>query len=161
MTSVVSDAKQREVEAFIFREARLADEHQYAEWESLWADDGHYWVPAADIENPDTAMSVINDNRSRIRTRIAQLETGRRYSQSPPSRLARTISNIEIHSEVADEFCVTAAFTLVEATTRGRHVWAGRVNYLLRDSPDGLKMSYKCVDLVDRQFDLPTLAFLI
>ena len=161
MTSVVGDAKRREVEEFIYREARLADEHQYSEWEALWADDGHYWVPAADIDNPDTSMSVINDNRSRIRTRIAQLETGRRYSQSPPSRLARTISNIEIRSETSGEFDVTAVFTLVEATSRGRHLWAGRVNYRLRDTSGGLQMSYKCVDLVDRQFDLPTLAFLI
>jgi benzoate/toluate 1,2-dioxygenase beta subunit len=161
MKSAVSDAKRREVEAFIYREARLADEHQYSEWEALWADDGRYWVPAADIDNPDTAMSVINDNRSRIRTRIAQLETGRRYSQSPPSRLARTISNIEIQSESAGEFEVTAVFTLVEATSRGRHLWTGRVTYRLREASGGLQMSYKCVDLVDRQFDLPTLAFLI
>ena len=159
--SVVDEAKRREVEEFIYREARLADEHQYSEWETLWADDGRYWVPASDIDNPDAAMSVINDNRSRIRTRIAQLETGRRYSQSPPSRLVRTISNIEIQSETVGEFAVTAAFTLIEATSRGRHLWAGRVDYRLRDTPGGLQMSYKCVDLVDRQFDLPTLAFLI
>ena len=159
--SVVDEAKRREVKEFIYREARLADEHQYSEWEALWTDDGRYWVPASDIDNPDAAMSVINDNRSRIRTRIAQLETGRRYSQSPPSRLVRTISNIEIQSETAGEFAVTAAFTLIEATSRGRHLWAGRVDYRLRDTPGGLQMSYKCVDLVDRQFDLPTLAFLI
>ena len=31
---------------FLYREARLADEARYAEWEALWTDDGVYWVPA-------------------------------------------------------------------------------------------------------------------
>ena len=34
------------VQAFIFKEARLQDEHQYEAWEALWTDDGVYWVPA-------------------------------------------------------------------------------------------------------------------
>lgn len=160
MSVELSEATRREIEAFIFREARLADEHDYEEWESLWTDDGHYWVPAAGIDNPDGAMSIINDNRSRISTRIAQLVTGRRYAQSPPSRLARSISNIEI-GHVDGEFVVRAVFTLIEASRRGRHTWAGHVQYRLRHTAEGLRMASKCVDLVDRQFDVPTLAFLI
>ena len=35
-----------EVEAFLYREARLADEFQLDEWEALLTDDFHYWVPA-------------------------------------------------------------------------------------------------------------------
>jgi len=41
-------------------------------------------------------MSVIYDNRSRISTRISQLKTGKRHSQSPPSNMRRLISNIEV-----------------------------------------------------------------
>jgi benzoate/toluate 1,2-dioxygenase beta subunit len=34
-----------QIEVFLYREARLIDEHRYDEWLSLWTDDGVYWVP--------------------------------------------------------------------------------------------------------------------
>ncbi len=87
----------REVEQFVYREARLADELRYDEWEALWTDDAIYWVPAnGDDIDPTAQMSIIFDNRSRISTRIKQLQTGKRHSQNPPSRLRRLISNVEL-----------------------------------------------------------------
>src|SRR4030095_15317421 len=84
------------VTAFIYKEARFQDEHQYEAWEALWTDDGVYWVPAngADID-PEREMSIIYDNRSRISLRIKQLLTGKRHTQTPQSRLRRLVSNIE------------------------------------------------------------------
>ena len=41
----VSAEERAEIEAFIFREARLADESDYAAWEALVTEDMHYWVP--------------------------------------------------------------------------------------------------------------------
>ena len=38
------------ISAFLFREARLADESRYAEWESLVEDDMLYWVPRGEGE---------------------------------------------------------------------------------------------------------------
>ena len=82
---------------FIYREARLQDDHEYAAWEALWADDGIYWIPAnGDGGDPEHEMSIVYDNRSRIALRIRQLLTGRRLSQTPRSRLRRIVSNIEI-----------------------------------------------------------------
>src|SRR5437016_2479127 len=44
------DASERvvldEVTQFIYREARLQDDHEYDAWEALWTDDGIYWIPA-------------------------------------------------------------------------------------------------------------------
>src|SRR6202158_1523493 len=88
------------VTAFIYKEARLQDEHQYEAWEALWTADGVYWVPAngADID-PEKEMSIIYDNRSRISLRIKQLLTGKRHTQTPQSRLRRIVSNIELLDE--------------------------------------------------------------
>ena len=78
------------VTAFIYKEARLQDEHQYEAWEALWTDDALYWVPAGgDLTEPGGQMSVIYDNRNRIATRLNQLRPGRRDAQSPPSGLRR------------------------------------------------------------------------
>src|SRR5246500_5527658 len=84
-----------EVEQFLYREARLADESDYDAWEALWTDDALYWVPVASTDDPLQKMSVIYDNRSRIATRLKQIRTGKRYAQSPPSNLRRLLSNIE------------------------------------------------------------------
>src|ERR1700722_5795516 len=59
--------------AFIYREARLADEARYSEWEALWDADATYWVPMSPDADPETTVSYINDNRTRIRSRVAQL----------------------------------------------------------------------------------------
>ena len=83
--------------AFIYHEARLADEARYSEWEALWDDDAR--VLGADGARTRTrrrTVSYINDNRTRIRSRVAQLNTGVRHSQTPPSVLRRTVSNFEV-----------------------------------------------------------------
>jgi 3-phenylpropionate/cinnamic acid dioxygenase small subunit len=110
-------------------------------------------------------MSIIHDNRSRIATRIKQLNTGKRHSQIPHSRLRRVVSNIEItgttESPHGTETTVGANFVLVESTERCKELWAGRYTYRLRPLDGELRMSYKKVALVDNARALPTLSFLI
>jgi len=118
----------REIEQFLYREARYADEYDYDAWEALWTDDAVYWVPAGgDLAEPQMRMSVIYDNRSRIATRLNQLRTGRRYAQSPPSGLRRVVSNIEMLGRGGSEVTVAANFVLAESRERGVVTWAGRL----------------------------------
>jgi benzoate/toluate 1,2-dioxygenase beta subunit len=98
-----------DVEQFIYREARLADEHRYDEWEALWTDDAVYWVPfGSDDADPETQMSVIYDNRSRIATRIKQFKTGKRHSATPLPRVRRIVSNIEVDEGDGAEILMVA-----------------------------------------------------
>jgi 3-phenylpropionate/cinnamic acid dioxygenase small subunit len=152
----------REVEQFIYREARLADEGRYDDWEALWTDDAVYWVPAnGDDTDPGTQMSIIHDNRSRIATRIKQLRTGKRHAQTPPSRLRRIISNVELLENHSQDVLVGANFVIYESRERGVTLWAGRSEYRLRPSDDGWRMAGKKVVLVDNDRALSTLAFLV
>lgn len=153
----------REVEQFLYREARLADESRYREWEALWTDDAIYWVPAGgDDPDPATRMSIIYDNRSRIATRIRQLETGKRHSQAPPSRLRRLVSNVEILGATeSGDVLAGANFVIYESRPRGVAVWAGRAEYRLRRGRHGWRMAAKKVTLVDNDQPLGTLAFLV
>ncbi|WP_433799848.1 aromatic-ring-hydroxylating dioxygenase subunit beta [Actinomycetospora sp. CA-084318] len=152
-----------EAEDFLYREARLADEHRYDEWEELWTSDGLYWVPANDDDaDRMTRISVVHDNRNRIATRIAQFKTGRRHSQIPRSRLRRVVSNVEVLGHTDDgDVVVGANFVLVESRERGKELWAGRYTYHLRRVGDGLAMSYKKVALVDNARPLATMSFLV
>jgi 3-phenylpropionate/cinnamic acid dioxygenase small subunit len=152
----------REVEQFVFHEARLADELRYDEWEALWTDDAVYWVPAnGDDIDPTRQVSIIFDNRSRIATRIKQLHTGKRHSQNPPSRLRRLISNVELLGEEDDDVLVGANFLVYESRERGVTLWAGRSEYRLRRTDDGWRMARKKVILVDNDRPLHTLSFLV
>jgi benzoate/toluate 1,2-dioxygenase beta subunit len=153
----------KEVEQFVYREARLQDEHQYDEWEALWTDDAIYWVPSgADDIDPTTTMSIIFDNRSRIGTRIKQLHTGKRHAQNPVSRLRHLISNVELLGALEDEVFVGANFLVYESRERGVTMWAGRTEWTLRRDDGGdLKMARKKVMLVNNDRALSTLAFLI
>ena len=151
-----------EVTQWVYREARLQDEHRYDEWEALWTDDGIYWVPAnGDGGDPEQEMSIIYDNRSRIALRIRQFHTGKRYSQTPKSRLRRVVSNIEILSDDGGELTVGSNALIFESHVRGDTLWAARNEYRLRREGNALKMAFKKVVLVNNQTALWSMAFLI
>jgi len=152
----------REVEQFLFHEARLADELRYDEWEALWTDDGVYWIPANDDDgDPEKEMSIIYDNRSRIALRIRQFHTGRRIAQEPKSNLARVISNIEIMSLTGDDIHVRANAMIFESAARRDTIWGTRYEYTLRRIDGALRMARKKVILVNNSKALPNMAFLI
>jgi benzoate/toluate 1,2-dioxygenase subunit beta len=166
LTAVPDGFDVRDVEQFLYREARFADESDYDSWEELWTEDALYWVPAGnDDAHPLEQMSVIYDNRNRISTRLKQLRTGRRHAQAPPSNLRRSITNVELlggrASATGTDLEVGANFLVLESRARGNHLWGGRVTYRLRHVDGALRMSYKKVVLVDRDKPLPTLGFLI
>ena len=154
----------REVEAFLFLEARLADEALYDAWEALWTQDALYWVPRRPDLDPAREVSHIYDNRQRIATRIRQLKSGFRYSQTPASPMRRVLSNIEITRAGADEYEVGANFMLMELaiqSTRNMNFWGGRCLYRLRRVDGRLRMAVKKILLVDADEPIANLAFLI
>lgn len=161
-----------EVSAFLFLEARLADESRYEEWLALWADELHYWVPAGTVTpdyDRDRRISFINDNRNRLVTRVRQLQTGVRYAQSPPSPMRRVLANIELLEVDIDAGLVTvgANFVLHELSVQASNdlrLWAGRCTHRLRREPAtdaGWRIEAKTVELVNAGQPLPNLAFLL
>jgi 3-phenylpropionate/cinnamic acid dioxygenase small subunit len=151
-----------EISQFIYREARLQDDHQYAEWEKLWTDDAIYWVPAngEDID-PEQKMSIIYDNRSRISIRVNQLLTGKRFTQMPLSKLCRVVSNIEFLGH--EDGCLLARSNAIvfESHTRGEILWASKNEYRLRRVDGELRMVRKKVTLANNHTALYTMSFLI
>jgi 3-phenylpropionate/cinnamic acid dioxygenase small subunit len=151
------------VTAFLNREARLQDEHQYEAWERLWTDDGVYWVPAnsANID-PEREMSIIYDNRSRIALRVRQLMTGKHFTQTPQSNLRRLVSNIELMDEQPGGDIAVASNSLIfESSLRDDTLWAARNEYRLRHVDGDLRMAYKKVVLVNNDKAIYTLSFLV
>lgn len=164
---MVTDAEYKAVVEFIYKEARLADESRYEEWEALWTDDAIYWIPAtvSDEVDPNRQLSHLYDNRARLTTRLKMLKSGLRYSQVPVSPMRRVVSNVEVEKAEAGEFVVGSNFVLVELAVQAgspeTHIWAGRTTHHLRPVDGALKMSYKKVLLVNAAEPLPNLTFLL
>jgi 3-phenylpropionate/cinnamic acid dioxygenase small subunit len=107
----------REVEQFLYREARLLDERRFHEWLELFTDDVRYWMPgrsnrypkaskAIVILDPDRyteeeltkedELAILDETKETLGRRIARLETGMAWAEDPPSRTRHMISNIEV-----------------------------------------------------------------
>jgi 3-phenylpropionate/cinnamic acid dioxygenase small subunit len=162
MRNVIDPVLLDEIGQFLYREARLQDTHAYDDWEALWTDDGVYWIPAnGDDIDPETQMSIIYDNRSRIALRIRQFHTGKRHTQAPRSRLGRVLSNVEIIAQEGGEFRVAANAMIFESNLRAETVWCTRNEYLLRRVDGDLRMARKKVVLVNNDKALYTMSFLV
>lgn len=164
MTAMVQydDALLREIEQFIYREARLQDEHEYDDWEALWTDDAIYYIPAnGEGGDPENEMSMVYDNRSRIALRVKQFHTGKRHTQIPRSRLRRLVSNIELVKMEGEDIHVKTNAFIYESNHRGEVFWPTANEYRLRRTNGELKMSYKKVVVINNDKPLYTMSFLI
>lgn len=151
-----------QIEAFLYREARLIDEHRYDEWLSLWTDDGIYWVPCnEDDTDPARQVSLIYDDRVRLGDRVARLKSGAAWAQEPKSRMRRVIANLEIEEGENGEVSVASNFILAELRRHMQNLWAGRTIHKLRPENGDFKIVYKKVMLVNNDEEIPALVFLI
>jgi len=152
----------QQIENFLYREARLMDEHAYDEWLSLWTEDALYWVPCNDDDiDPQRHVSIIYDNRARLEDRIERMKSGAAYAQDPKSRLRRMVSNVEVEEGDNGEVTVYSNFNLTELRRGRQDTFAGRTIYKLRPQGASFKIAYKKVLLVNNDEVIDNLTFLI
>ncbi len=152
----------REIEDFIYHEARLCDEQRGDEWLQLWSDDALYWVPAnRDDIDPTREVSFIYDDRRSIGDRVDRLKQGLAFAQDPASRMRRMLSNIEVDEEENGDLTVQANFMVIELRRRQQNTWAGRMMYRLRRENGDLKMAVKKIMLINNDEEIPGFQFLL
>jgi benzoate/toluate 1,2-dioxygenase subunit beta len=152
----------RQIENFLYREARLMDTHAYDEWLALWTDDALYWVPSNDDDfDPERHVSIVYENRAGLEDRIARLKSGAAYAQDPKSRLSRVVSNVEVEEGNNSEVIVYSTFNLTALRRRHMDIFAGRSIYKLRRDGDSFKIAYKKVLLINNDEVIHNLTFLI
>lgn len=155
----------RAVEAFLYREARLADEHAYDDWLALWLDEPApltYWVPSnEDDYDPNYHLSIIYDDRGRLNDRVDRLKSGGAWAQEPRSRLRRLISNIEIGVPAEGVAEVSSNFILGESRRGRQRSFYARQIHRLHATPAGLRMASKKILLIDNDEPIHNLSFLV
>src|SRR5215470_18372032 len=130
--SGINEDVTREVEQFLYREARLLDERRFHEWLELLTADIRYWMgsrtnryprrsKAIAILDPDRyvedditkedELAIFDEDRQTLGGRVARLDTGMAWAEDPPSRTRHMISNIEVEAgEGASEVKVYSNF---------------------------------------------------
>jgi 3-phenylpropionate/cinnamic acid dioxygenase small subunit len=124
----------REVEQFLYREARLLDERRFHEWLELFTDDVRYWMAgrstryprsskAITVLDPDRRhesdlavedeLAILDETKVTLGGRIARLDTGMAWAEDPPSRTRHIITNIEVEpGDTASELKVYSNFVV-------------------------------------------------
>ena len=61
----MNDGTLREVEQFLYREARLLDSRRFTEWLELFSEDVRYWMPTRSNRYPvnSKAISILDASR--------------------------------------------------------------------------------------------------
>lgn len=141
----------REIEQFLFHEARLLDERRFAEWLNLWHAHSYYWVPRfKDQDNPFEQISLFWENSMLREVRVNRVENARNWSQQPPTRSARIVGNISLEGvDRAGCFIVRSTLQLTEWRLEQRQL-AGTVFHKLAPADDGgWEIVLKRIDLVN------------
>jgi 3-phenylpropionate/cinnamic acid dioxygenase small subunit len=114
---MLDEATTREIERFLYREARLLDERRFHECLELLAPDLHYRMSSRPNRYPRSskaiamldrenyreedpadaaALALFDDTKETLAARVARLDTGMAWAEDPPSRTRHFISNIEV-----------------------------------------------------------------
>ena len=157
-----------DVEAFLYREARLLDEWRLPEWETLFTDDGRYLVPPVGIDRPgeadsSTMLFIVADDRVRIGQRVIRLMKPSAHAEYPHSRLRHLVSNVEVLGEDPDgTLRVTANFVVYRVRQREVGTYMGQYFYTLVRTHEGFRIAEKraCLDL-DALMPQGALAFIL
>jgi len=151
----------REVEAFLYREARLLDRGRLEEWLGLFTEDATYWIPLlADQQDPLTTCSIVYDDRRLLEARVRQFAHPRAHARVPAPRTVHQVGNVEILRDTHAEVTVASTLVLIEYRQERQRVWGALVEHRLLRTPEGLRIAAKRVDLVNSESELDGLVCL-
>lgn len=167
----MQDATIREIEQFLYREARMLDDRQYHTWLDLLTDDVRYWMPVrtsryakisksvvlydedgydeTDVAKEDE-QAIMDEDKESLELRVARLDTGMAWAEDPPSLTRHFLSNIEIEAmDTPSEYRVFCNFIVYRS--RGDHqqdFYVGqREDTLRRDASGQLKIARRKIVL--------------
>jgi 3-phenylpropionate/cinnamic acid dioxygenase small subunit len=113
----------REIEQFLYREARLLDDRRFRDWLELFTDDVRYWMAGRTNRYPknskaiaildpdryveddigaDDELAILDESKETLTSRVARLDTGMAWAEDPPSRTRHFVNNIEVEPGDSD-----------------------------------------------------------
>jgi benzoate/toluate 1,2-dioxygenase beta subunit len=148
----IEDAAERDqFRRLIEREARILDQLQFEAWIDLYTAECLYWVPSTPGGgDPRREIAVMFDDRRRLEDRIFRLRTGVAWSQTPPSRTTRMVSNVEVfRCGREDQRIVRSNFLISELLPDGIRTLTGWAGHRFRKVDGVWLISAKQVNLLN------------
>ena len=141
-TSAATRALTRQdIEDFFFAEAALLDKFDFDPWLALFTHDAHNLIPPLDVreQGPQDALYLVNDDMSRLTSRVRQYQGRAMWVENPPARTRRMVSNVRIVSTDGDELRVTANFIVYRIRNNDVDPYIGRYEHRLVRTAAGLR----------------------
>ncbi len=134
---MASFEQKAEIAEFLYREARLLDEHRLEEWLALFTEDAEYVVPLREqIQDgaPPAGHPIIKDDKLMLMARVKKDATGMSHVEIPRSMTSHLISNVLVdEGPKSGEFTVFSNFVVRQARKlRDEAWWVGRRTDVLR-----------------------------
>ena len=149
---------------FVVHEARLLDAKRYEQWNALFTDDGHYWVPLVP-DQPDGLQhtSHMYEDKLLRDLRIQRLKSPRAFSQQPASRCHHLLQtpSVEEFDDAAQRFVVRTEFHYTEAQGDELQFYVGTMFHHLTVQGGALRMTLKRVNLLNCDAALPAVQLFI
>jgi 3-phenylpropionate/cinnamic acid dioxygenase small subunit len=173
----MADELRRDVEQFLYREARLLDERRFHEWLELFTDDVRYWMASRNNRYPRSSkaitvlgpdrrreadldieeeMAILDETKVTLEGRIARLDTGMAWAEDPPSRTRHIISNVEVEpGDTASELKVYSNFLVYRTRAETEQdLYVGARHDILRRVDGAWKIARRKL-LLDQNVLLP------
>lgn len=137
-----------EVQRLYAVEAQLLDQHRYADWLELFADDLHYWAPVrtnrlrrqqALADGSPGEVAIFDETKASLAWRIRRFDSGMAWAEDPPSRTRHLITNVTVRpGEESGEYVAESAFLCYRnRLEREVDIYAGGRTDVLRRAADG------------------------
>ena len=153
----------QEAAEFIWREAGMLDDHDYASWLALWAPGSHYVIPIdQDGEaDPQDRLNIAYDDANMREARVRRLRSGFAMSSAPSARTARTVSRFVVAADEAAGLTVRAVQHIAEYKFERTRILASEMLYRLVRIDDGLALARKEVRLINSDDPLWGIGYLL
>lgn len=145
---------------FIYREAELIDALQLQDWEALFTDDGHYWMPLTHGQtDPILQGSLMYEDKMLLKIRVERFFGKRTFSQQPHTRSHHLLQAPRIVSRdhAAGRYTLRTAFHFVETRQDDQLLLAAWATHELVVVDGQLRIKLKRVDLVNCDAALPNI----
>jgi benzoate/toluate 1,2-dioxygenase beta subunit len=141
---------QRQIELFLFEEARLLDDGDFQGWLKLYEPQGIYWMPSQPGQtDPLNVASIIYEDHGILSIRVQRLLEERALVLTPMPRTTHLVSNIVVRPVADGGFAVDAAFVCVVHQAEKRNLYSGRHAYELVQREDSFRIKLKRVSLMN------------
>lgn len=160
----------RQVEQFLYREARLLDDRELHQWLDLLTEDVRYWMPMRSNRYPANSkaisildgsryeegdltkeddLALMDETKDSLQRRVDRLDTGMAWAEDPPSRTRHFVSNVEVQpGDKEGELNVYSNFIMYRTRAETEEdFYVGSRQDVLRITGGNFKIAYRKIVL--------------